>query len=117
MQATFARHLNRNVAIEAQPEFPLVLEAITETQKVLRKAIEWAAAGTLQFHPCRTFYRISGACVFAIKSIALGVQHAKPGSRYIDMPSLFNLLQSCAKALEVSASDEHHPATYFSTLI
>lgn len=117
MQAIFSRHLNRNVAIEAQPEFPLVLEAITETQKVLRKAIEWAAAGTLQFHPCRAFYRISGACVFAIKAIALGVQHAKPGSRYIDMPSLFNLLQSCAKALEVSASDEHHPVTYFSTLI
>ncbi|PON30923.1 hypothetical protein TGAM01_v200343 [Trichoderma gamsii] len=117
MQAIFSRNLNRNVAMEAQPEFPLVLEAVTEAQKILRKAIEWSAAGTLQFHPCRTFYRISGACVFAIKAIALGVQHAKPGSRYIDMPSLFSLLQSCAKALDVSASDEHHPATYFSKLI
>lgn len=117
MQAIFSRHLNRNIAMEAQPEFPLVLEAVTEAQKILRKAIEWSAAGTLQFHPCRTFYRISGACVFAIKAIALGVQHARPGSRYIDMPSLFNLLQRCASALEVSASDEHHPAAHFSKLI
>lgn len=117
MQAIFSRHPNRNVAMEAQPEFPLVLEAVTETQKILRKAIEWSAAGTLQFHPCRTFCRISGACVFAIKAIALGVQHARPGSRYIDMSGLFHLLQSCAGALEVSASDEHHPATYFSKLI
>lgn len=117
MQAIFSQHLNKNIAIDAQPEFPLVLEAVTEAQKILRKAIEWSIAGTLQFHPCRSFYRISGACVFAIKAIALGVQNARPGSRYIDMPSLFNLLQSCAKALEVSASDEHHPATYFSKLI
>lgn len=117
IQAIFSRHLNRDVAMESQPEFPLVLEAITGAQKILRKAIEWSAAGTLQFHPCRTFYRISGACVFAIKAIALGVQHARPDGRYIDMPGLFNLLQSCAGALEVSASDEHHPATYFSKLI
>jgi hypothetical protein len=133
MQAIFSRHLNKDqdqdqgalplerssgdIAMEEQPEFPLVLEAITEAQKILRKAIEWAAAGTLQFHPCRSFYRISGACVFVIKAIVLGVQHAKPGSRYIDMPSLFTLLQRCTKALKVSASDEHHPATYFSKLI
>lgn len=117
MQAIFSQHLNKNIAIDAQPEFPLVLEAVTEAQKILRKAIEWSTTGTLQFHPCRSFYRISGACVFAIKAIALGVQNARPGSRYIDMPSLFNLLQSCAKALEVSASDEHHPATHFSKLI
>lgn len=131
MQAIFSRHLNKdqeqtalpletsagNIAMEAQPEFPLVLEAVTEAQKVICKAIEWSAAGTLQFHPCRTFYRISGACVFVIKAIVLGVQHARPGNRYIDMQGLFHLLQRCAKALEVSASDEHHPATYFSKLI
>lgn len=132
MQAIFSRHLNgnqeqnalllepsaRNIAMEAQPEFPLVLEAVAEAQKIIRKAIEWSVAGTLQFHPCRSFYRISGACVFVIKAIVLGVQqHARPGSRYIDMPSLFNILQRCAKAFEVSASDEHHPATYFSKCI
>ncbi|KAL7927077.1 hypothetical protein ACQKWADRAFT_279461 [Trichoderma austrokoningii] len=123
MQAIFSRHLDTSardmtaVAIEAQPEFPLVLEAVAEAQKMLRKAIEWSVAGTLQFHPCRTFHRIAHACVFVIKAIVLSVQHVRSESRFIDMPSLFGLLQRCAKAFEVSASDEHHPAMYFSRLI